>query len=87
MKILQKKKVCQELKVKAKETKALITRTYSLTCFRVKLQQRQCSTPSGRKGMGPLEKKHHLNKGTPKVKQLLKLMCATNVLFKVPPNH
>jgi hypothetical protein len=37
MKILQEKMVCEELKVNAKETKALITQTYSPICFRAKL--------------------------------------------------
>jgi hypothetical protein len=86
MKILQKKMVCEELKVRAKETKTLIARTYSPICFRAKLQQKQCLTPSGRKGMGPLKERHYLNKGTLKAKQLLRLMCV-NVLFEVPPKH
>jgi hypothetical protein len=68
MKILQEKMVCEELKVNAKETKAFITPTYSPIFFRVKLQQKQCLAPSGKKGMGPLKKTHHMNKGTPKVK-------------------
>jgi len=36
--------------------------------------------------MGPLEEGHHLNKGKPKVKQLLKLVRVTNVQHEAPPN-
>jgi hypothetical protein len=36
--------------------------------------------------MGPLEKKHHPNKGGLKVKQLLKNVCATNAELEAPPN-
>jgi len=41
---------------------------------------------SGKKGMGPLEERHHLNKGRPKVKQILKLVRVTNVQHEAPPN-
>jgi len=37
--------------------------------------------------MGPLEEGHHLNKGRPKVKQLLKLVRVTNVQHEAPPNY
>jgi hypothetical protein len=41
---------------------------------------------SGKKRMGFLREGQHLNKGGPKVKQLLGLVCATNVPFETPPN-
>jgi hypothetical protein len=39
------------------------------------------------KRMGPLKENHHLNKGGPMVKQLLRLVHATNALPKAPFNH
>jgi hypothetical protein len=35
-----KKMVCEKLKVRARETKAFIARTYFPTCSRAKLQER-----------------------------------------------
>jgi hypothetical protein len=44
-------------------------------------------TPNGKKGTRLPKEKHDLNKGGPMVKQLLRLVHATNALPKVLPNH
>jgi hypothetical protein len=44
-------------------------------------------TPNGKKGTRLPKEKHNLNKGGPMVKQLLRLVHATNALPKVLPNH
>jgi hypothetical protein len=45
-------------------------------------------TLNEKKGMKPSGEGHHLNQGKgPKVKWLIRHVCAINVPFKTPPNY
>jgi hypothetical protein len=78
--------VYEEVEAKAKGAKAFATWTYSPTTLNLNSNKNN-GAPNGKKGTGLPKEKHDLNKRGLMVRKLLRLVHATNVLPKVPPNH
>lgn len=76
--------IFEEVEARAKGVRAFVAQT-PLLILRLIFNENN-GAPSGKRRMGPLRERHHLNRGGLKVKQLLGLVCATNVPFEAPLN-